>query len=98
VKIVWSPLAVDRVTEIVAWISRDRPVAAENLVQELFSSVEQLVSFPGRGRRVPEIDQPDIRELIHKRYRIIYRVKANSIEVLTVRHSRQDLEEEDLTG
>jgi toxin ParE1/3/4 len=98
VKIVWSPLAVDRVTEIVAWISRDRPVAAANLVQELFSSVEQLVSFPESGRRVPEIDQPDIRELIHKRYRIIYRVKADSIDVLTVRHSRQDLEEEDLTG
>jgi toxin ParE1/3/4 len=98
VKIVWSPLAVDRLTEIVAWISRDRPVAAANLVQEMFSSVEQLVSLPERGRRVAEIDQPDIRELIHKRYRIIYRVKANSIEVLTVRHSRQDLEEEDLTG
>lgn len=85
-------------TEIVAWISRDRPAAAANLAQEMFSSVEQLASFPERGRRVPEIDQPDIRELIHKRYRIIYRVRVDSIDVLTVRHSRQDLEEEDLTG
>jgi toxin ParE1/3/4 len=98
VKIVWSPLAVDRVTEIISWISGDRPFAAENLVQEMFSSVEQLASFPERGRRVPEVDQPYIRELIHKRYRIIYRVKVDSIEVLTVRHSRQDLEEEDLTS
>ena len=97
-KIVWSPLAVDRISEIVAWISRDRPVAAAQLAQALFAAVGKLASFPEAGRQLPEIDQPDIRELIHKRYRIIYRVKADSIEVLTVRHSRQDLDGEDLGG
>lgn len=97
-KIVWSPLAVDRVSEIVAWISRDRPVAAAHLAHELFAAVGKLASFREAGRQVPEVDQPDIRELIHKRYRIIYQAQADSIEVLTVRHSREDLEGEDLGG
>jgi toxin ParE1/3/4 len=97
VKIVWSPLAVDRVAEIVAWISKDRPVAAAKLAEELFSAVERLVDFPESGRNVVEIEQPDVRQLTHKGYRIIYRPNTDSIEVLTVRHSRQELEEEDLS-
>ncbi len=36
------------------------------------------------GRTVPEIANPDIRELVFKKYRIVYRLKANCVEILTV--------------
>jgi plasmid stabilization system protein ParE len=36
------------------------------------------------GRVVPELANPDIRELLFKKYRIVYRLKANCIEILTV--------------
>jgi plasmid stabilization system protein ParE len=36
------------------------------------------------GRVVPEIANPDIRELIFKKYRIVYRLNENCIEILTV--------------
>jgi toxin ParE1/3/4 len=96
VKIIWSPLAIDRMAEIAAWIARDRPLAAERLVKERFGAVERLQEFPESGQPVEEIDQPDVHQIIHKRYRIIYRTGIDLLEVLTVRHSRQDLEEEDL--
>jgi toxin ParE1/3/4 len=96
VKIIWSPLAVDRIAEIAAWIAEDRPKAAEGVVENLFAAVERLTQFPESGRPVPEIDQPEIREIIEKPYRIIYRTGADSVEILTIRHSRQELEEEDL--
>jgi plasmid stabilization system protein ParE len=39
---------------------------------------------PRIGRTVPEISNPDIRELIFKKYRIVHRINKNSQEILTV--------------
>jgi len=33
---------------------------------------------------VPEISNPAIRELLFKKYRIVYRVKKNAVEILNV--------------
>jgi plasmid stabilization system protein ParE len=46
------------------------------------------------GRKVPEYQTEDIRELIEKPYRIIYRIKANQIDVLAVIHGTHLLPEE----
>ncbi len=46
------------------------------------------------GRKVPEYQTEDIRELIEKPYRIIYRIKANQIDVLAVIHGARLLPEE----
>ena len=90
-KIIWSPLAIDRTTEIVEYISQDNPSAAMIWVQTLFDKVQLLKSSPKSGRVVPETHREDIRELIYGNYRIIYRVEKNKISVLTVRHGKQIL-------
>jgi plasmid stabilization system protein ParE len=96
VRIRWSPLAVDRVAEIAAWIAADRPEAADRLVDGIFAAVERLADFPNSGRQVPEFDRPDLREMIFRSYRIIYRRRADRIDVLTVRHSMQLLDEQEV--
>jgi toxin ParE1/3/4 len=90
-KIVWSPLAVDRVSEIAGYIAQDNPVAAESLIITVFKKVEDLKAFPESGRIVPETDNKTIRELIYGNYRIIYRLEEKRLSVLTVRHGRQVL-------
>ena len=40
---------------------------------------------------VPEFEAPDIQEVIEKPYRIIYRVRADRIDVLAVVHGAQQL-------
>jgi len=90
-KIVWSPLAMDRVVEIAAYICEDSPAAAEGWIRRIFSRVGQLGSFPLSGRRVPETARKDIREIIWDNYRIIYRVERKQVSILTVRHGRQIL-------
>ena len=40
---------------------------------------------------VPEADEETIRELLYQNYRIIYRIKDELIEILTVIHGRRDL-------
>ncbi|MBU0968406.1 MAG: type II toxin-antitoxin system RelE/ParE family toxin [Proteobacteria bacterium] len=95
-KIIWSPLAIERTSEIAEYIAQDNPSAAGKWVEILFGKVELLKSSPLSGRVVPETRQEEIRELIYDNYRIIYRVEINKISILTVRHGRQILPLEEI--
>ena len=95
-KIQWSPLAVERISEIADYIAKDSPVAAEKWVHSIFNRVGQIKDFSKSGRSVPEIKRLDIRELIIANYRIIYRIEIGAVSILTVRHSRQILPDEDI--
>ena len=95
-KIQWSPLAVERIGEIADYIAQDSPVAEEKWIHSIFSRVEQVKDFSQSGRFVPEINRKDIRELIIANYRIIYRIEKRVVSILTVRHSRQILPDEDI--
>ncbi len=97
-KIVWSPLALQRVNEIADYIAADTLEAAQRWVVDLFNAVANLQSFPLLGRVVPETRRDNIRELLHGKYRIVYRVRARSIAILTVRHGRQQLLLKEITG
>jgi toxin ParE1/3/4 len=90
VRLIWSPLAVDRVSEIAQRIGEDRPLAAEAWVAEVFAATERLKLFPQRGRILPELpDRAELREIVLGRYRIIYRIEDKRVSILTVRHTRQ---------
>jgi toxin ParE1/3/4 len=88
-KILWSPLSLERVTGIAEYIAQDNPAAARRWVNRIFAKVARLRSFPESGRQVPETHRQDIREIIDPPYRIIYRLRADQIAILTVRHSKQ---------
>jgi plasmid stabilization system protein ParE len=90
-RIIWSPLAVDRASEIADYIAHDKPSAAKKWIDTVFSKVEQLKSSPEIGRIVPEINNSQFRELIYGNYRIIYRIETKQISILTIRHGRQIL-------
>jgi len=91
VKIIWSPLAIDRASEIAEYIAQDKPSAAEKWINTVFSKVGQLKSSPEIGRVVPEIRNDKFRELIYGNYRIIYRIEKTQISILTIRHGKQIL-------
>ena len=95
-KIQWSPLAVERISEIADYIAMDSPVASEKWVHSIFDRVGQIKDFSQSGRSVPELNRKDVRELIIANYRIIYRIEARAVSILTVRHSRQILPSEDI--
>jgi plasmid stabilization system protein ParE len=90
-KIFWSPLALERVNEIADHIAENSIDAAKNWLIDIFGAVDRLQEFPKSGRVVPEAKRPNIREVIFKNYRIIYRVERKRVSVLTVRHSKQRL-------
>ncbi len=97
-KIFWSPLAIDRASEIAEYIAQDKPSAAAKWIDTVFSRVEQLKSAPENGRLVPEIRNNQFRELIYGNYRIIYRIEKKQISILTIRHGKQILPIDEIMG
>jgi toxin ParE1/3/4 len=95
-KIQWSPLSIERISEISDYIAQDSLMAAERWVHSIFNKVEQVKDFSESGQLVPEINRKDIRQLLIANYRIIYRVDPKIISILTVRHCRQILPDEDI--
>lgn len=91
-RITWSPLAIQRVLEAADFIARDKPGAAEHWAESTFKAVERLADLPNSGRVVPEIRRPEIREIIHGAFRIIYRIESDQVLVLTVRRARRLLD------
>jgi len=92
VTIVWSPLALDRAYDIAAYIAEDKPDVALSWIGRLFDSVATLRQQPHRCRVVPELGRNHIRELILGQYRVIFQIRDDVVQVLTVRHGRRLLD------
>jgi len=90
-RILWTEPAIKDLSNLHAYIARDSEVYASNFVQRIIHAVGKLSDFPRLGRKVPEAEQVTVRELIYQNYRIIYRIKDDRIEILTVLHGRRDL-------
>ena len=74
---------------IYEYIAHDSYLYAQRMIDKLTRRSEQIASFPLSGRMVPEYEAEDIREIIEKPYRIIYRIKATQIDILAVIHGAQ---------
>jgi toxin ParE1/3/4 len=96
VEIEWTRRARRDVLEIGDFIARDKPMAAAGWVRRLIDTAERIALFPSSGRVVPEVDRPDIREVILENYRIVYLVGATRIAILTVFEGHRLLADDDL--
>jgi addiction module RelE/StbE family toxin len=83
-KLRWTTQAVEDMEAIRKFIANDSGVYADLVVARLLESVEQLEQFFRSGRIVPELADPQLREIIESPYRIVYRVHDGAVEILTV--------------
>jgi plasmid stabilization system protein ParE len=95
-KIIWSPLSLERVEEIASYIAKDNLTAAARWIEAIFNKTEKIGKLPLSGRVVPEMNKQEIREILYGNYRIIYRRDQKLLFVLTVRHCKQLLPLEDI--
>ena len=95
-KIFWSPLAAERLEDIFNYISVDNKNAAYKVVERIFKKVESLAKNPKRGRKVPETNREEIKEVFEGEYRIIYRIESNRVSILTIRNFKQILPDKDI--
>ena len=83
-QIIWSPRSLRDVESIRDYIAQDSPRIADLVVRRIVKSVERLGRFPESGRTVPERNDPEIREVISKPYRTVYRLREGTVEIITV--------------
>ena len=87
----WTEQAAEQLGSIAEYISLTSPVYAEQVVDRIVLRLRQAQDFPESGRHVPEAGQLEVREVIERPYRLLYRVRPTVIEVLAIVHARQDL-------
>lgn len=91
-EVIWSLAAGNDLVAIAEYISRDSDAYSAAVVREIVTAARSLRTFAERGRRVPEYDDPQVRELIvRKTYRLIYRVHAKRVEVVRIMHGAREL-------
>jgi plasmid stabilization system protein ParE len=86
----WSLPAKTDLKQIHDYIAMDSRYYAKKVAQTIVEKTEDLISFPERGRIVPEIGDTRVREIFVYSYRLIYEITPVGIEVLGVIHGKRD--------
>jgi len=95
-KIVWLKEAIENLSEIELYIAQDSPTRAREFREYLRERSEVISQNPYIGRIVPEFANPQIRELLLKNYRLVYRIVDEKAEILTVIEGHRLLENDGL--
>ena len=88
----WTPQALDDNDAICLFIARDAPQVAAVFADRAFRATDRLANYPRSGRIVPELAVENIREIILGNYRLIYRIRQDQVQVVTVHHGARRLD------
>ncbi len=94
----WTPQALYDLEAICLFIARDSPQIAAVFADRAFRATDRLATHPRLGRVVPELNIETVREIILGNYRIIYRVKEDEMQVLTIHHGARLLDVGNVEG
>ena len=89
-KVIWAPSALGDIGSIAEYIAKDSVEMASLFISRLFDATDRLHEFSFSGRIIPEINNPDCREVVYGAYRIMYRVERNEVWITGVIHSARD--------
>lgn len=84
--------------DAIAYRARDSRTSAERLLTQALVAAASLDAFSERGRIVPELNQPNVRELLVQRYRLLYEVTPTEVHILAFIHGARDLTRLQLEG
>ena len=85
--LLWSEKALEELDDLTAYIGEHNQIAADSLLERIEFCAERLTEFPymHRAGRIPGTREA----VINPNYLLVYRVTAETIEVLNVLHTRQ---------
>jgi plasmid stabilization system protein ParE len=85
-RVIWTETAWSDLEQIAQYISKDSAQYAAAFAREVRDASRSLSRFAGRGRIVPELEQPGLREISVRNYRMIYSISAESVHILGLIH------------
>jgi toxin ParE1/3/4 len=86
-EVIWTTSARNELDDIVGYIAKDAPLSALACLEEVLATADTLAK---RGRMVPELQNPRIRELFIKHYRLLYEIEDRAVYVLGLIHGARE--------
>lgn len=87
----WTVPALEDLDVIHDFIASESPFYAQRMVERILERTSRLGRFAKSGRVVQEFNQPSIREIKEGRYRIVYRLLDECVEVLCDLRSAREM-------
>ncbi len=88
-ELIWSERAITDLNSIGEYIALDSEYAAKKLIKELLEKANILSIHPGKGRPIPENIPGNYRQILHKSYRVIYRIEKETVIISSVYHQKR---------
>jgi plasmid stabilization system protein ParE len=90
-KVRWTGPARADVLAADASIRVHNPAAAARYASDILASIERISRFPGVGARLANIPlEGELRSLVVRNHRVIYKVRAGVVWIMRVWDCRQD--------
>ncbi|HUP43701.1 MAG TPA: type II toxin-antitoxin system RelE/ParE family toxin [Thermoanaerobaculia bacterium] len=89
--VTWTELAWQDLERAVDTIAQDSPTYAAGFARRVWERAQSLDELSYRGRVVPELGDPDVRELILASYRLLYEIRGETVYILGLIHGARDL-------
>jgi plasmid stabilization system protein ParE len=86
----WTVRARADLKAIHDYIAKDSPENAKRIVGEMRRKADALTAAPHIGRMVPELGDPEVREIPAYSWRILYQVQERRVYVLAIVHKRRE--------
>ena len=89
--VVWTEHASRMLDDAISYVGQDSHPAAQRLLIQALEAASSLDVFGERGRIVPELNQPNVRQLLVQRYRLLYEVTQTEVHILAFVRGARDL-------
>lgn len=89
-EVIWTTGARNELDDIVTYIAKDAPLSALAFLEEVLNAADSLATLSKRGRIAPEYQNPLVRELFIKHYRLLYEIQDRAVYVLGFIHGAKD--------
>lgn len=87
----WTPLAIEQLQNL-REISKAEPHNIKEYISSLITFTNSLLDNNELGKVIFMLNNVKFRQLLYKKYRIIYYVKNDEILIVSVIHTSQNLE------
>lgn len=94
--VTWSPHTLNDLQSIVRDLTLESTQASEELAEYFIAMADQLSEFPYLGRVFPDANRKDVRVLIIRNHKLIYRVWDGDVEIARIIHGARRLQPTDL--
>ena len=88
--ITWSKPALADARAAFEYFLDQSPQYADTFLSRIESAGDSLTEFSERGRRVPELELPDVRELVVEKHRLVYLLESGHVTILRLIHGRRN--------